>query len=376
MKFAIKKPDFLFALDNACGITEARATIPILRNVKLETASGALLITATDMDMQVDVEQAATIAAQGETTVPAKTLRDIVNKSAADTIECTLKGEQMHIRAGGAKFTLGVLPSVDYPLLSLQDQTAVEFEMPAAGFKRLLDRTKHAMSNEETRYYLCGVFIQASPAGNNILRGVATNGHTLGLADEPIAADTHVDTFDSIPAVILPKKAVNALSGMLSGLEGNVKITMSDNGLAVVMGNMLTLKTRVIDGTYPDYMRVIPQNNPLHSTLQSSQVIQALDRVVTVIDQKSRSVRLEFATGQGLTITAAHATDGNAAEEEIDTAVDHEKIAIGFNAQYLMDTLKNLPDAVTIEMADNASPAILHDASDPSHKYVVMPMRV
>lgn len=377
MRLKIKKPDLLFALETAIGVCETRTTVPILKNVKLGASHGFLGITATDMDMQVEIDQpTAHLETAGETTVPAKTLHDIVRKANADVIDLHTDDTRLYIRAGAAKFTLGTIPATDFPSFhALADETAITFEMPAAGFKRLIDRTKHAISAEETRYYLGGIYLHASPTGQNILRGVATNGHTLALSDEPLSADTHTDVHDSIPAVILPRKAANALSAMLATLDGNIKITMTGHGIAVEMGNLLTLKTKVIDGTYPDYTRVIPKNNTVCAIINNPLTVQAIDRAATVCDGKTRAVRLTFTPAGTLKITAT-GTDNKAEDEtecQLDADVDFD---IGFNSELLMSALKQLPETVHLYMADAAAPVVLHDPDDASHQYVVMPMRI
>src|SRR6218665_1907899 len=241
MKFTIKKPDLLFALDTAASIVEPRGTMPILRNVKIDAYDGAVHVTATDLDMQADCETpTVTLSQPGKTTVPAKTLRDIANKANADTIDITVTDTAMKVRAGASVFALGTLPAEDFPVISFQNAASIVFKMPAPALKRILERTRHAISSEETRYYLNGIYLHASPASADMLRGVATNGHALAAADDIFAADTHADVHGSIPALILPRKAAQTLHGLLGTLESDVEITMADNGITFALGNMVT----------------------------------------------------------------------------------------------------------------------------------------
>jgi DNA polymerase-3 subunit beta len=371
MKFSIDRASLLRSLNHVQSAVEKRNTIPILSNVLIKAEDGILSLSTTDMDMEITESVAATVKEPGATTAPAGTLFDIVKKLADDAdVEIALddSGNQMSVKAGRSNFKLSCLPVADFPELS-QGDMPTSFSVPANDLRALIDRTKFAMSTEETRYYLNGIYIHAADKdGVKVLRAVATDGHRLARFEMPLPAGA-----ENMPGVILPRKAVAELRKLVEEAGDSIEIGLSESKIRVNFDHIV-LTSKLIDGTFPDYQRVIPKGNDKVVEVNPKAFSSAIDRVSTISDGKSRAVKITF-EGNTMTLSASSPEAGSATEDlEIN---GNDNIEIGFNARYLMDITSQIEgDSCRLTLADSASPTIIEDSSDSSSLYVLMPLRV
>lgn len=371
MKFSIDRASLLRSLNHVQSAVEKRNTIPILSNVLIKAEDGILSLSTTDMDMEISESVAATVKEAGATTAPAGTLFDIVKKLSDNAdIEISLdeSGNQMSVKAGRSNFKLACLPVADFPELS-QGDMPTSFSIPANDLRALIDRTKFAMSTEETRYYLNGIYIHAADKdGVKVLRAVATDGHRLALFEMPLPAGA-----EDMPGVILPRKAVAELRKLVEEAGDSIEIGLSESKIRVNFDHIV-LTSKLIDGTFPDYQRVIPQGNDKIVEVNPKLFSSAIDRVSTISDGKSRAIKITF---EGKTMTlSANSPDAGSATEDLEIN-GNDNIEIGFNARYLMDITSQIEgDSCRLTLADAASPTIIEDSGDTSSLYVLMPLRV
>lgn len=371
MKLTIERAPLLKALDAARRISEARSTIPILSNILLATDNGKLRIEATDLDIEMRISIDADIDATGALTVSSATLHDLVRKL-ADKSVVTLEQDDavMHLRSGRTRARLSTLPSVDWPSAIAPDEWAATFFLPAGKLASMLSKTAFAISNEETRYYLNGTFMHfIAVEGRLLLRMVTTDGHRLARIEmeAPAGAET-------MPGIIIPKKAGAEIEKLSIGFKGDAILSVSQGRLRVELGD-IALSTKLIDGTFPDYNRVIPQWGSKVATLERTVFASAADRVSTVASERGRAVKLSFGNEQ-LTLSVTDANVGEA-RDELDAIYDADPMEIGFNSRYLADALSVVEgDTVCICLADPGSPALLKSATQEDLLIVLMPMRV
>lgn len=371
MKFSIDRAALLRSLNHVQSAVEKRNTIPILSNVLIKADDGVLSLSTTDMDMEINESVAAQVKTPGATTAPAGTLFDIVKKLSDDAeVEITLddSGNQMSVKAGRSNFKLSCLPVADFPELS-QGEMPTSFALPANDLRALIDRTKFAMSTEETRYYLNGIYIHAAEQeGVKVLRAVATDGHRLARFEMPLPAGA-----ENMPGVILPRKAVAELRKLVEEAGDSIQIGLSESKIRFNFDHIV-LTSKLIDGTFPDYQRVIPQGNDKIVEVNPKAFSSAIDRVSTISDGKSRAVKITF-EGKTMTLSANSPESGSATEDlEIN---GNDNMEIGFNARYLMDITSQIEgDGCRLTLADAASPTIIQDTGDASSLYVLMPLRV
>lgn len=373
MKITIDRAALLKPLAHVQSVVERRNTIPILANVLLRTTDGRLSLTATDMDMDVVETVACAVDEPGETTIPAHTLYEIVRKlpeGAEVGLTAANDGNRMSIRAGRSNFSLPTLPVEEFPALS-GDTLSINFVLSAADAKTLIDRTRFAISTEETRYYLNGIYLHETTAGDMpVLRAVATDGHRLARVQMPLPEGA-----TGMPSVIIPRKAVQEIRKLIDETDGEVQVGLSENKLRFAFGDMV-LTTKLIDGTFPDYERVIPPANDKTLRVTCGDFKKAVDRVATISTEKSRSVKL--ALDNGTLTLSANSPDNGQATEEVDVDYTASAIEIGFNSRYLIDIADQIDDGnkAVFLMADAASPTIVTDEGDDGALYVLMPMRV
>jgi DNA polymerase-3 subunit beta len=373
MKLTIDRGALLHALAHVQGVVERRNTIPILANVLMKADKGGLHLTATDMEIEIVETVGADVAQPGATTAPAAMLYDIVRKlpEGADVeLDCPAGKDQLTIKAGRSHFKLGCLPVDDFPAMSA-GELGNKLQLKATDLAHLIDRTKFAMSTEETRYYLNGIYLHAAKTGKtDVLRAVATDGHRLARMEMPLPAGGA-----GMPGIILPRKAVGEVRKLLDEAEGEVTFALSATKAQVQMGSIV-LTTKLIDGTFPDYERVIPQNNDKVLRVNSQIFAAAVDRVATISSEKTRAVKLALGKG-ALRLSANSADAGGSADEELEVAYDSAPMEIGFNSKYLYEITQQIEgDAAELKLNDSASPTVVRDASDASALYVLMPMRV
>ena len=362
----------LRSLAHVQNIVERRTTIPILSNVKLAADDGRLGLTATDMDLSLLAHEPAQVSEGGTTTMAAHTLFDIVRKLPDGSevgIEQTGRGSEVTLRAARSVFNLPTLPADEFPAIG-EEQLGVRFAIPAADLARLIDKTRFAISTEETRYYLNGIHFHATRGGASaMLRGVATDGHRLARVEVPLPEGA-----EQIPPIIVPRKTVGELSKLIEGASGEVQVSVSSTRIQFSLERAMLL-SRLIDGTFPDYERVIPTGNEKVAVLDTKAFGEAVDRVATISTEKARAVKLSFANGTA-TVSAVSAEAGRAVDE-LDMELTGEGLEIGFNARYILDILSEIDgQQVRLEMANAAAPTVVRDPEDAGTLYVLMPMRV
>ncbi len=371
MKITIERAELLKSLGHVQSVVERRNTIPILSNVKIEAADGKLTLNATDMDLDMVDSVIADVQTPGATTVSAHTLYDIVRKLPdGSQVELDATGDgQLQLSAGRSRFTLSCLPTEEFPVLS-GGELPHNFSMTAAELRALIDRTKFAISTEETRYYLNGIYLhKAERDGVDVLRAVATDGHRLASVEGPLPAGA-----GDVPGVIIPRKTVTELRKLIDESGDEVQISLSESKIRFAFDNAL-LTSKLIDGTFPDYQRVIPTGNDKNMEVDCRQFANAVDRVSAISSEKSRAIKL--ALSNGILALSASSPEHGSAEEEIEIDYQGDPVEIGFNSGYLLDITRQIEGEVAqVSLADGNSPTILREADDPSALYVIMPMRV
>ncbi|TDI58620.1 MAG: DNA polymerase III subunit beta [Alphaproteobacteria bacterium] len=371
MKVTIERANLLNALNHVHRVVERRNTIPILGNVLLKAEGAELALKATDLDMEIADTAPAMIEQPGATTIPALMFYDIVRKlpDGAEISLDTSDGSTLLLQSGRARFSLQMLPDADFPDLNAGD-LPVSFTMTGPQLKRLIDRTQFAISTEETRYYLNGIFFHVVGEGDEArMRAVATDGHRLAKAEmDPPAGSV------GMPGIIIPRKSVGEIQKLLEDPEVSAKVELSDAKIRLTIGSVV-LTSKLIDGTFPDYERVIPSGNDKILTLDKAAFKSAVDRVSTISSDRGRAVKLSLSEDT-LTL-AVNNPDSGSATDEIPVSYSAEPLEIGFNSRYLLDIADQLTsDTAEFRFADSGSPTLIHDQDDSDALYVLMPMRV
>jgi DNA polymerase III subunit beta len=372
MKVSIERSALLKAMSQAQSVVERRNTIPILANVLIEAEGNAVSFRATDLDIEVVDKALAVVERAGASTVGAHTLHEIVRKlpdgSMVELADDGASG-RMEISAGRSNFSLATLPREDFPVMA-SSEYGCNFTAPAPVLRRLFDKSKFAISTEETRYYLNGVYMHASEgAGGNVLRCVATDGHRLARVDAPLP-----DGAADMPGVIVPRKTVGELRKLLDDDDMQIAVSVSETKIRFATPEIM-LTSKVIDGTFPDYTRVIPVGNTRRLEVDAAEFAQAVDRVSTVSSERSRAVKLSL--DQDRLILSVNAPDSGAAEEELAVAYNDEHLDIGFNAKYLLEIASQVDRENAVFMFNSSGdPTLMREGNDESAVYVVMPMRV
>lgn len=362
-----KRDNILTPLQSVCGIVEKRHTLPILSNVLIEKSGDQLTWLATDIEIQIRTHTAGAAGAdKTAVTVGARKLQDIL-RSLPDSAEVSLElsEKRMQVKAGKSRFNLQTLPAEDYPRMSQAESEQVRLQLTQKQFKRLIGLVQYAMAQQDIRYYLNGLLLVVT--GNEV-RVVATDGHRLAYASEQI------EEAQSRTEVILPRKTILELSRLLSDNDDVLDIRLSPNQAQFRFGD-IELVSKLIDGKFPDYERVIPQSHNKVITLPRTMLLQSLHRAAILTNEKFRGVRLVLAPGS-MKIISSNA-DQEEAQEEIEISYDAEALDIGFNVTYLLDVLNNVSiENVEIRLADANSSALITLPGNERFKYVVMPMRI
>jgi len=375
MKATIERATLLRCLSHVQSVVERRNTIPILSNVLIDAgAGGSLRVMATDLDLQV-VENmaAAAVDAPGAITVSAHLLFDIARKL-PDGSQVSLEAAEnrLAIKAGRSRFSLPTLPRDDFPVI-VEGDLPTSFELAARTLAELIDRTRFAISTEETRYYLNGIFLHVSDEEQPVLKAAATDGHRL--ARFTIARP---DGAEGMPDVIVPRKAVAELRKLLEeALDGSVQIDLSASKIRFTLGGEggVVLTSKLIDGTFPDYSRVIPTGNDKLLRLDPRSFFEGVDRVATIATEKTRAVKMGLENDK-VTLSVTSPDNGTAAEE-IAADYSSDGFEIGFNANYLKDILSQIDgDIVELHLADAGAPTLIRKDDKSAALYVLMPMRV
>jgi len=372
MKITLERNALLKSLGHVHRVVERRNTYPILANVLLRAADGRVDLRATDLDIEITEAVPAMVGTAGTTTVPAHTLYEIIRKL-ADGAEVRLEtegGEQMLLTSGRSRFHLACLSPDSFPDLK-SGSFSHEFAIPAATLRELIERTQFAISNEETRYYLNGIYMHTLEVnGAPVLRAVATDGHRMARAETPAPAGA-----GGMPGIIIPKKTVGEVQKLLDGAEGDVQVEISDTKIRFTLDGVVLL-SKLIEGTFPDYDRVTPKNNDKQLTVDKASFAIAVDRVSTIAsDRGGKAVKLAVRDGN-LELSVTNPDHGTATEE-LAVEFEPESFEIGFNARYLLDIIGQIKsDNAVFLFNDSGSPTLVKEDANPSALYVLMPMRV
>jgi DNA polymerase-3 subunit beta len=372
MKLTIERAALLRTLAHVQSVVERRTTIPILAHLRVEASEGGLGVTATDMDVAVIVHVAAEIGQEGATTSAAHMMYDIVRKlpeGAQIDLDSDVVADHLTVSCGNARFSLPSLPADEFPAMA-EGEFSHEFELPAPNLIRLVDKTRFAISTEETRYYLNGIFIHAVEGnGRPLLRAVATDGHRLSRVDIPLPEGAQ-----GIPGVIVPRKTVGELRKLVDEVEGNISVSVSETKIRFAFEDTV-LTSKLIDGRFPDYEQVIPEKNDKEMEIDGRSFTEAVDRVATISTEKTRSVKL--ALSKGRLVVSANNPDSGSASEEIEASYESDDLQIGFNSRYLLDATGQVSgERIRLMIADSVSPTVMRDTGDSDALYVLMPMRV
>lgn len=366
MKFSAPRETLLEPLQAVIGVVERRQTMPVLANVLITVTEGqGLAVTATDLEVELVAQVEVAVDKGGEITVPGRKLLDICRAlPEGASISVSLSGEKLTVRSGRSRFTLSTLPAADFPVVDdIKAQQAVT--LPQAQLHRLIEKTQFSMANQDVRYYLNGMLLEVA-AGT--VRSVATDGHRLALCELTI------DGVDATPQqVILPRKGVLELQRLIGG-DGECTVEIGSNHLRVALPG-IQLTSKLIDGRFPDYERVIPKESDAPMLADRVQLADCLNRIRILANEKYKGVRVEVKPGS--VTVQAHNPEQEEAEEEIEVQYDGGEMEIGFNVEYLIAALRALDDEqVRLEFRDSASSCLIQDPERRDCKYVVMPMRL
>jgi len=372
MKVTVERIDLLKSLGHVHRVVEKRNTIPILANVLIRADQARLAFKATDLDLEVTETISGETNPGGSSTVPAHMFYEIVRKlpeGSQIVLEASGDRAVLAIKAGRSRFTLQTLPESDFPDLAAGEMTH-SFKIGSGDLKRLIDKTQFAISTEETRYYLNGIYLHAAGTGRTeMLRAVATDGHRLAQVELLLPEGAA-----GMPGIILPRKTVSEVQRLAEDNQLDVLVELSQGKIRFTFGDVV-LTSKLIDGTFPDYGRVIPANNDKQLVVDKKEFVQAVDRVSTVSSERGRAVKLSLTAGR-LLLSVTN-PDSGSATEEIEVDYGAEPIDIGFNSRYLLDIAAQIEgEAAVLRLADPGSPTLIQDRTAKGALYVLMPMRV
>jgi DNA polymerase-3 subunit beta len=371
MKVTVERTELVKSLSHVHRVVERRNTIPILANVLIRAGKNGLELKATDLDLEIVETLPAEVKQAGATTVPAHMIYDIIRKlpeGAQIELQSGNDRGSLAIRAGRSRFTLQSLPETDFPDLAA-GELPHRFSLATSDLKRLVDKTQFAISTEETRYYLNGIYLHAVEEKPPKLRAVATDGHRLAQVEIPAPKGAI-----GIPGVIVPRKTVAEVQRLVEDGGEEVEIELSPSKIRFSF-NKVVLTSKLIDGTFPDYVRVIPAANDKTLVVEKAEFAAAVDRVSTVSSERGRAVKLSLTSGK-LTLSVTN-PDSGSATEELEVEYDSDALDIGFNSRYLLDITAQLEgEKAELKLADPGSPTLLRDQDAAGALYVLMPMRV
>tara|TARA_S200000501_G_scaffold51493_1_gene41469 strand:- start:1190 stop:2305 length:1116 start_codon:yes stop_codon:yes gene_type:complete len=371
MKFKISRSDFFKTLSHLQGIVDKKNSLPILANILIEAKNTNLILSSTDMDISIIEKISCNVMEDGSTTINAQMLYDIVRKI-DDNSEIEIisnNGKLLTIRSEGSRFSLACLPKEDYPLIE-KGNTGIDIILNSKILYKLIDKTKFAISNEETRYFLNGLYFNVTNDSNkNIVTLVGTDGHRLAKFSHEIDGK-----IDQVSGVIIPKKTIYELSKLLSEIDVDINISISSNKVVFNIGEIIFI-SKLIDGSFPDYKRVIPTDNTNVLKISRDKLLSAVDRVSTIANEKSPVVKFKLLKNV-LNLNTVN-NESSTASEDLMINYNGDEIEIGFNSKYIMDIVNNLEDPeISINLKDNTSPIIAQENSNTNLVYVLMPMRV
>ena len=375
MEFKINSTDLLKALSHIHGIVEVRHTLPILSNIILEAKDDKLILSSTNLDIYCSDKIKAEVLQSGEVSVSAVTFFEIIKRlpSGSEVLMMMEEGEnEIRLTCGRSKFNLSTLKTDDFPIISDSD-LSTNFVLSADELIRIIDKTKFAVSNEETRYYLNGIFLHKAERNSiQFLRAVATDGHRLAQYDIPLPQGA-----EDITGIIIPKKTIYELRKVLDDANGDVSVSLNESKIKFSF-NDLKVVSKVIDGTFPDYTKVIPQKNDKNFKTNNSDLKNAIDRVSAVAaNEESKSKAIKFCIENNSLSLSVESQSKGSANEMIDVNYSGDKVDIGFNSKYIIDICNEVDgDEISISLSDSISPAIILDKTDENLFFVLMPMRI
>ena len=372
MKFSILQKDLLKVLSDVQSVVERRNSIPILANIKLEAQADEVKLTATDLDIVIEETAKSDVEQEGTLTIPAQRFFDIVRKlHENDKIKISSDAEtkQITIKAGRSTFKLSYIESEQYPIIK-QEENATSFKVNSKSLFNLFNRAQFAMSREETRYYLNGVYFHVATSANDNkdLRAVATDGHRLARLEIPLP-----ERAENMRGVIVPRKTVIELRRLLDGLDLPVEVQVSESKISFKFAGTEII-SKIIDGTFPDYERAIPTNNNITAIIDTKLLLSAVDRVSAISEDKVRGIRFSFNNDKLSLSTKGN--DADLAVEEVELEGSLPDFSIGFNSRYTYEMLSQfVKEKNRFSFNDSNSPTIVEEVGDNSALFVLMPMR-
>jgi DNA polymerase-3 subunit beta len=366
MKFTIDREALLKPLQQVIGVVERRQTLPVLGNLLIVANADGLQLTATDLEVEIQANVDLEVKQTGEITLPARKLIDICRAlPEGATIELSIREQKAQIRSGRSRFTLSTLPAADFPVVE-QMQGDCRFSISQTRLKELIERTQFSMAQQDVRYYLNGLMLEI---GKGSVRAVATDGHRLALCDMEI----DLDSVDS-RQVIVPRKGIQELQRLLEDTEASAEVEIGSNHVQVRAGDVC-LTSKLVDGRFPDYERVLPKGGDKQVTANREVFRQALSRTSILSNEKYRGIRVRFDTDH--VNIQAHNPDQEEADEEFEVDYQGEGLEIGFNVTYLLDVLSAIrSDEVELTLSDANSSCLIRQPGTEQYRYVVMPMRL
>jgi len=371
MKISVEKNSIFKSLSHVQNIVEKKNTIPVLSNILIEAKNNSIVLSTTDMDISITETFNCNVIEEGSVTVPAHTLYDIIRKlpDGSEVEFISNDGKMFSIRSGKSRFSLGCLPKEEFPIIEI-GKLNLEFSIDSQIFLKLIEKTRFAISNEETRYFLNGIYFHKRSLENKqYLSMVATDGHRLAKIDY-----ISKENLPEMPGVIIPRKTINELCKLLADITGTIKINLDPNKIIFFI-NKSVLVSKLIDGNFPDYEKVIPNNNTNVLKVDRSVFSMAVDRVSTIINEKSPAIKFKLL--KNLMNISSVDSESGLATEDIITEYSGNQMEVGFNSKYILEMINNLEDdKITLSFNDTSSPVIATEQSNPDLIYVLMPMRV
>ena len=364
MKFTSERERILEPLQAIIGVVERRQTMPVLANVLLSVKGGVLSVTATDLEVELVATTQVSGSSDGDITVPGRKFLDIVRALAEKVVVTfTVAGDKATVKAGKSRFTLTTLPAAEFPSID-EINAQLAFDVEQSALKGLIDKTHFSMAQQDVRYYLNGMLLESD---GKMLRTVATDGHRLALCE------MELKTKPGVQQVIVPRKGILELQRLL-GNEGTVAVQVGSNHVRITLGD-IRFTSKLIDGRFPEYNRVIPANPNRIVTADREILRAALHRTAILSNEKYRGIRL--ALRQNMLVLTAHNPEQEEAEEEVEVSYSGEEFEVGFNVNYLLDALSAVGGVeVELGLTDANSSSLVRAPGNASGRYVVMPMRL
>lgn len=377
MKVVVERGDLLNALEYIDGVVEKRHAIPILANIKVEALDNSFItLTATDLDLAITAQVTAQVLQNGTTTIPARSLFEITRRlmdgaNMVLAIDPEIDADLVTIEAGEARFTLPCLSADEFPNFEI-GQTQHAFTINADILKTLFTKTRHAIANEEARYYLNGVYLHpAESSGVPVLRAVATDGHRLARTDTALPTGA-----SDMQGVIIPKKTVFELIKLLEDAVGDVTVALSNNRIVLSVADF-KLASKLIEGKYPDYTQVLPANNNKFLEISPRELAKSIDLVISISPDKTRAVRINLQDANVTIASSSELNSGTTGVQKIDARYTSDPLSIGFNAKYILDSLAAMEgDTARFSFSTSMGAVLAHDATDANSEFLLMPLQI